>query len=380
VTSRRPTQGTFWRMAVRGHLRSSKTFGFCYCIATRALMAPGSRHGLFRLHNVDAKQSVMMDTWPKMMSLAYPDVPQRINKTDQMIEFGDGSEVWFAGLDDKERVEKVLGKAYYDLNPVGKRHWTYQDLVLGVQPETGEPYPGGTRASLQMNPSENPHLSQEFLDELASLPERDRQRFLEGNFQSDVPGAIWTSEMLDATRRERAPELRRVVVAVDPSGGDGIGNDSQGIVVVGKGIDGHSYVLEDATCSLTPAGWSRRAVEAYHRWGADLLVAETNYGGAMVEAAIRTVDPNVKFKKMTATRGKHVRAEPVAGLYEQGRVHHVGAFSDLEDQLSQFTTDGYMGAGSPDRADALVWAVTEVMLGSAPMVGLLAKRNSRRAA
>lgn len=406
-----------------GGARSSKTFGFCYFIATRALMAPGSRHGIFRLHNIDAKQSVMMDTWPKMMSLAYPDVPQKVNKSDQMIEIGDGAEVWFAGLDDKERVEKVLGKeyatiytgecsqisfasikvlrtrlaqsvakvngeplplkAYYDLNPVGKRHWTYVDLVQGLQPETLQPYPAGTRAWIKMDPKDNPHLPQDFLDELATLPERDRKRFLEGEYQSDVPGAIWTSDALDEGRRTSPPELRRVVVGVDPSGGDGSGNDSQGIVVAGKGIDGHAYVLEDATCSMSPAGWARRAVEAYDRWGADCLVAEVNYGGAMVESTVRSVGPHVKYKQVTASRGKHVRAEPVAALYEsheqrECRVHHVGAFPDLEDQLCSFTTSGFEGAGSPDRADALVWALTELMLGEEKtQFGLLAKKRHR---
>jgi phage terminase large subunit-like protein len=190
-----------------------------------------------------------------------------------------------------------------------------------------------------------------------------------------VPGALWPLDWIEAGRVDIAPPLARVVVAVDPSGSDGVGGDSQGIVVTGKGLDGDAYILADRSCRLGPAGWARQAADAYDEFAADKLVAEVNYGGAMVESTLKLAHPTVAYKQVTASRGKHVRAEPVAALYEtrwddagiiikKPRVHHVGRCPELEEQLGMFTTAGYQGAGSPDRADALVWALTELMLGS----------------
>lgn len=181
----------------------------------------------------------------------------------------------------------------------------------------------------------------------------------------DVQGALWTGEMIDAQRLRLAPGMQRVVVAVDPSGtkGDGEGDDI-GIVVAGKGRDGHFYVLEDATCQASPDAWARRVAAAYERWQADRVIAEKNFGGAMVEAVLHTAAKNLPVKMVTASRGKVVRAEPVAALYEQGKVSHCGAFDALEDQMTEMTGAGYVGEGSPDRADALVWALTELAFGS----------------
>jgi phage terminase large subunit-like protein len=184
----------------------------------------------------------------------------------------------------------------------------------------------------------------------------------------DVPGALWTRAMLDALRMgadDKVPQLQRVVVGVDPSGTSGDsegGNNEVGIVVAGKGVDGHAYVLADYTCDLSPEGWGRQVINAYKRHEADRVVAEINYGGAMVEAVLRSIDRKVSYRSVTASRGKIVRAEPIAALYEQGKVHHVGGLAELEDQMCAFTSNGYVGEGSPDRGDALVWALTEVML------------------
>lgn len=408
-----------------GGSRSGKTFGFVRCTAARALMAARSRHGIFRLHNVDVRQTIMMDTFPTVMRLCWPDVPYEINKSDQFVTLGNDSEIWMGGLDDKERVEKILGKefatlyanecsqipyrsitmmrtrlaqkctkvngsplalkAYYDLNPVGQRHWTHSEFHKLKNPVDGQLLAPETRAFLKMNPVDNPNLPQEYLEELRSLPLSERKRFLEGDYQSDLPNSLWPTGRLDDCRVSDHPPLTRIVVGVDPSGSDGTGGDTQGIVVVGKGTDGHAYVLEDASVNMSPAGWGRQTVGAYGRWGADCIVAEANYGGAMVESTIKVADPTVKVKLVRASRGKHVRAEPVASLYEPtdnnpARVHHVGSFYELEDQMAQFNTEGYQGSGSPDRADALVWALTELMLGDAPAVGMLIKRKHRRAA
>jgi phage terminase large subunit-like protein len=188
---------------------------------------------------------------------------------------------------------------------------------------------------------------------------------LNAEILDDLPGALWSRDMIEACRVRAAPQMVRVVVAVDPSGtsggSDGRGDDV-GIVVAGKGPDGHGYVLADRTCNLSPDGWGRRVVDAYREFSADRIVAERNYGGAMVEHVIRMVDRSVSYREVTASRGKIVRAEPVAALYEQGKVHHVGAFPQLEDQMALMASDGFAGEGSPDRADALVWALTELMV------------------
>ncbi len=181
---------------------------------------------------------------------------------------------------------------------------------------------------------------------------------------TDTPGALWTRDLLEAAHVEIAPPLSRVVIAVDPSGSDGTGGDRQGIVVVGLGDDGKGYVLQDASMRGSPQEWARQVAALYEIHGADRVVAEANYGGAMVEAVLRTAAPELPVKMVTASRGKHLRAEPVAALYEQGRVLHVGGFAALEDQLCEMTTTGFVGAGSPDAVDALVWAITDLMLGA----------------
>jgi predicted phage terminase large subunit-like protein len=156
-------------------------------------------------------------------------------------------------------------------------------------------------------------------------------------------------------------DLLRIVVAIDPATTSGENSDDTGIVVAGVGRDGDGYVLDDQTCHLSPDGWARRAVAAYHRWQADRIIAEANNGGELVQTVISTVDGGVPLTLVHAARGKLTRAEPIAALYEQGRVHHVGSFPELEDQLCEWVS----GEGpSPDRLDALVWALTELMVGS----------------
>jgi len=211
------------------------------------------------------------------------------------------------------------------------------------------------------------NLAPSFITQVVSRYEGTRlgRQELNAEILDDVPGALWTREMIDKAHAKAHPDLRRVVVAVDPSGTSGADDsgDSIGIVVAGKGVDGKAYILADRTCKLSPDGWGKRAVAAYNEFGADRIIAERNFGGAMVEHVIRTVNPRVAYQEVVASRGKVARAEPVAALYEQSKVHHVGSFTDLEDQLCSITGDGFIGEGSPDRADALVWALTELMLG-----------------
>lgn len=179
---------------------------------------------------------------------------------------------------------------------------------------------------------------------------------LGGEVLEDAEGALWQRENIEQHRVVKMPELQRVVVAVDPAATSGADSNETGIIVAALGIDGQGYVLNDATLAGSPDAWARAAVAAYSRHHADRIVAETNQGGDMVEATIRTVDANVPYRGVHAARGKTIRAEPIAALYEQGRVHHIGTFTELEDQLCQWVP----GNDSPDRLDALVWAFSDL--------------------
>jgi predicted phage terminase large subunit-like protein len=220
------------------------------------------------------------------------------------------------------------------------------------------------------------NLAPSFLNQIVARYEGTRlgRQELLAEVLEDVEGALWTRDMIDIARAKIAlPDMARVVVAVDPSGtrGDDDAGDQIGIVVAGKGVDGRAYVLADRTCKLSPAGWGRRAIAAYHEFRADRLVAERNFGGAMVEHVVKSIDSSISYREVTASRGKIQRAEPIAALYEQGKVTHVGDLAALEDELCQMASNGFMGDGSPDRADALVWALTELMLTQASTTGFL---------
>jgi len=182
-----------------------------------------------------------------------------------------------------------------------------------------------------------------------------------GEYEPMAVGAIWDRLMIHNGRRETAPTMGRIVVAVDPAGSSEPGSDEHGIVAVGKGDeDNHGYVLDDASMKGTPRQWGERVIATYDRYDADCVAAEVNYGGDMVEQTIKSIRPDVPVIQVRATRGKHVRAEPIAALYSLGRIHHVGTFDRLEDQMCQMTAAGYEGNGSPDRLDAMVWGMTEL--------------------
>ena len=174
----------------------------------------------------------------------------------------------------------------------------------------------------------------------------------------EIPGALWTRLIIERNRVKKYPELIRTVVAVDPSITSKSGSDETGIVVVGLADDGDFYVIEDVSGRMSVDNWARKVVDCYHRHRADRVVAEVNQGGDMVEKCIRQVDPTVSYRPIRASKGKFARAEPVASRYEQGRVHHVGSYTALEDQLCTYSPS-YMSS-SPDRLDALVYAVTEL--------------------
>jgi len=181
----------------------------------------------------------------------------------------------------------------------------------------------------------------------------------------DVEGALWSRDMLDATRVDAYPEMTRIVVAVDPSTTSDKTSDECGMLVGGLGKNGHAYVFEDISAIMSPDDTSRIAIEALKLWGADRIVAEANNGGDWIELGLRQHMKNVPYKKLHASRGKQARAEPVVSLYEQKRVHHVGVFPVMEDELCSWEPNS--GMASPNRLDAVVWLVTELMLGDTGM-------------
>lgn len=215
------------------------------------------------------------------------------------------------------------------------------------------------------------NLSQVFYDEVITPLEGTRlgRQEIDGETLHDIPGALWTQEMIADSWIDEADlpkEFLRSVIAIDPSGtkGDEDSGDEIGINCASRSYDGICYIREDATCKLPPKQWAERARDKYRQHKASLIIAEKNFGGAMVESTLRSVDSNLPYKEVVASRSKVARAEPVAALFEQGKVKMVRGMKRLEDQMCSMTTRGYEGTGSPDRLDAMVWAVTELMLGS----------------
>lgn len=400
-----------------GGSRSGKTFLIVRNIVARALKAPNSRHAIFRYRFNAIKASIVADTFPKVMRIAFPGVKFDLNKTDLVVTFGNGAQIWFAGLDDGERVEKILGmefvteyfnecsqipyesiqiaitrlaqqveqehrvgskdgevrraplkpRVYYDENPPSKAHWSYKLFILKLDVETKQPLARpADYVSFKINPTDNAeNIAADYLDTLNGMSARLRKRFRDGDFGDATPGALFSEELIEKWRVTDGvlPDFVRIVVAVDPSGSgdvDNADNDAIGIVVIGLGTDGVAYVLEDLTVKAGPATWGRVVANAFDRHQADAVVGEVNYGGAMVNFTVQAARSNTPFRQVTATRGKHVRAEPFSALYENGKVRHVGQFVELEDQLCAMNVNGYVGGTSPNNADACIWGLAEL--------------------
>lgn len=389
---------------VYGGSRSGKTFLIIYTLITRMLKAPGSRHVVFRNDGIDAKQSIGNETVPAVVAAAYPGLVLKWHEQDGYYEAPNGSQLWLAGLKDKARLDKVLGKEfasiylneasqitleafsvvqtrlaqsvmqtngkplplrmYVDLNPTVSAHWTYQIWFNGVHPDDKRKIPDRVEnyRAITINPLDNAeNLPADYLTSLSHLPERMRRRFYDGTFTADDDNALWRRGWIV---RDSLEQYGRIVVAVDPSTTNTPGSDETGIIVVARGADNRGYVIADESGKFRPEEWARRAISLYDTYDADGIVAEVNQGGDMVESTIKAVSRGrtIPVKKVTATRGKHVRATPIAALYEQNKVRHVDDFPELEDQMCAFTVDfdrdkaGY----SPDRVDALVWALTDL--------------------
>jgi phage terminase large subunit-like protein len=405
-----------------GGSRSTKTFTAVRSIVIRALASPNSRHAILRFRFNHVKASIVYDTFPKVMRLCFPECPFKLNKEDWFVRFPNGSEIWFGGLDDKERTEKILGreyatimlnevsqisydsflmmitrlaqkcfytaesgekkmlrlKMYLDENPPTKGHWSHKLFINKVEPKSKRPIENPEDYdSILMNPVDNlENLPDAYIKALQRLPKMKRDRFWAGKFADDDQNALFSPEIFEANRVDAIPPealpFVRIVVAVDPSGADedeNVNNDDIGIGVAALGSNGVGYTLEDLTTLGGPKKWGGVVASAYQRHKADRVVGETNYGGAMVKYVVQsqadTIGVPISFKAVTASRGKTVRAEPISALLESGKIKQVGQFEKLEDELCGFTTTGYIGEKSPNRGDWYVWAYTELFPGLA---------------
>lgn len=377
--------------------RSGKTFLIVTILVTMAVKYPGSRHLIARKYFSHVKNSIWADTLPKVLDMLFPDLKPHLywNNTDYFLLFPNGSEIWIAGLDDKERVDKILGREYMNIffneaseidydtyltvktrlaqlvegginrifvdeNPPSSKHWTKVLFVDRMDPVKRMPVTRPEKfAFLQIHPWENSdNISPEYLEMIRDMPEHKKKRFYDGVFRDDAQFALWKSDTINRNRitEGKLPVLKRIVVSIDPAVSSKDTSDETGIIVKGIGYNGHLYTLADYTDTMTPTKWAEKAIEAYHYWKADHIVAEVNNGGDLVETVIRTVPGGkyVSYEGVHATRNKLTRAEPVAALAEQGMDHHVGEFPKLEEE--QTTWEGKKGEASPNRIDANVWA------------------------
>ena len=332
----------------------------------------------------DDARDIMVEGESGILSICPKDERPYYKKHESKLEWPNGATSLIFTADKPDRLR---GKQHAKLWADELAAWRYMDawdqakfgLRLGDNPQAiitttprplkilteivNDPLSVVTRGSTYDNKS---NLAKSFFTSIITKYEGTRigRQELNAELLDDVPGALWTRRSIDDHRKTvgAMPEMQRVVIAVDPSVTNTEGSDETGIICAGMGVDGKVYVWVDASGRMAPSEWGKVASSLYHSESADIIVAEANNGGDMVIDTIKTVDPNVNAKKVHASRGKVTRAEPVAALYEQGRVHHVGALDTLEDQMVNFTSDfdrkaqGY----SPDRLDALVWALTEL--------------------
>ena len=318
---------------------------------------------------------------------------ERPRYVDRELRWPNGGKSLIFTADEPERLR---GKQHFKLWADEIGAWRYQEswdqamfgLRLGKLPQavvttTPRPIPilrellkdKSTAITYGTTYDNKDNLAPSFLAKIISKYEGTRlgRQELLAELLEDTPGALWRRSDIDATRVKEAPSMSRIVVAIDPAVSTNEGSDNTGIVAAGKGDDGHWYVLADRSGIYTPDGWAREAIALYKNLGASRIIGEVNNGGDMIEHTLRNIDMNVSYKAVRASKGKAIRAEPVAALYEQKRVHHVGAFPQLEDELCIFTSD-YDRAKmkySPDRLDAMVWALTELAIEVNPGDNLL---------
>ncbi len=331
--------------------------------------------------------------WEQLKQLIPLHYVQDISEMDMRIKFITGSVIALRGTDDynsllgvgldavcldeyeimnpmawtqviRARLSNKEGKALFIGTPIGKNHY-YQLYKWAQEPKQQtdwDVFVYTTADGGNVSKAEIANMRQQ-------LTERQYREQLLATFE-DVPGALWTQDMIDRSRIEHCTvPLDRIVVAIDPAVTANEDSDETGIIVAGKGADGHFYILKDVSGRYTPKEWALRAIEEYKTWQADRIIGEGNNGGDLVEGNIRAVDMSVPFTKVIATRGKILRAEPISALYERNMAHHVGKFFDLEEQMCLYSALD-PNAKSPDRMDALVWAGTDLMVKGAQAISI----------
>lgn len=391
---------THAEVLLEGGSRSGKTFIEIRNFIFRGIKYPRTRHLALRRCFNHAKMSLWHQTIPDVFAKCFPGAKYEFNKSDWFVTFGEGSELWIAGTDDKDRVEKILGTEWasilfnevseqtydtyeliktrvnpprgvkplicLDQNPGSKSHWTYKRYHLGIDPITGQPLSEDVRAKLAtllMNPDCNKdNLSDTYIDTLNGLSEAKKRRFLYGEYSDDTAKSLWKRNWIDTTRINTKHDYTRIIVAIDPNVTDDKNasdkTDEAGIVAVGQYKVGNDYHYDVLADESTPGlSWGMAAVELFKRLSADKIIAEVNQGGDLVQMNIRNYDRQIAdrhYDSVRATRGKEIRAEPIADLYRLGFVHHLGCYPELEQELCEWIP----GEGrSPNRLDALVWAI-----------------------
>lgn len=394
--------------------RAGKSFVICYIILLRALLVPESKHGIFRDTLKSCRQTLFEGTMKDVIKKTHPELLKpdpndasktvaHFNKSDGTITLPNGSVMMFFGLDSEERMDGILGhefltiwanecskidygqitklksrlaqkkttadgkvartKFFYDQNPTTTRHWSFKLWVEHTHPTSGLPLEDADNyAYLKMTPYDNlANIAEDYVSEQKG-DRINAKRFVDGDWLAEVDGALFN---LDDIKRSDPKtfdhhQLQRIVVAVDPAASSKEGSDETGIIVAGLHEDGRAFVLEDASGVMTPDQWATRAADMYEKWDADVIVAERNNGGEMVENTIKSAGAHLPVKTVWASKGKVIRAEPISTLYANGGVHHVGEFEKLEAQMEVFTIDFKRTSGSPDRLDALVWGLWEL--------------------
>lgn len=393
----RPTQmapvGRDWRvwlvMAGRGF---GKTRAGAEWVRARAEADGGLRIALVAATIAEAR-AVMVEGESGLIAIAPPDRRPKFEPSLKRLTWPNGAQAFLYSAAEPEGLRgpehHIAWADEIAKWPGGMTVWTNMEmgLRLGERPRivattTPRPVPlirhllamqGGLALTGGRMSDNRANLPPAFLSAMVDMHGGTRigRQEMDGELIEEAEGALWTRALIESRRVRVLPELSRVVVGVDPPAGTA--GDACGILVVALGADGNAYVIEDASISgLRPEGWARAVSAAAGRHRADRVVAEVNMGGAMVASVLRAVDATLPLKLVHATQGKSARAEPVAALYEAGRAFHVGGFAALEDELCGLIAGGgYEGPGrSPDRADALVWAMTELMLGRAQRPGI----------
>jgi phage terminase large subunit-like protein len=341
-----------------------------------------------RLHLVGRADGDVRDTMVEgpsgLLAVSPPDWRPRYRPRLRRLDWPNGACAFLFSAEEPDRLRGPQCEAAW-LDELAS--WTYPEayhnlmfgLRLGRDPRcviTSTPRPTRLIRELVASPTtvqtvsstyaNRYNLAPAFLEEILATYEGTRlgRQEIHGEILTDVAGALWNHERLDELRVRTAPaDLERVVVAVDPAVTSGEQADETGIIVVARDEAGHGYVLADLSGRLAPTEWAERVARAFRAHRADAIVAEVNQGGELVRDMLRVVAPALPVRSVHATRGKYQRAEPVAGFYEQGRVHHLGCLAALEDQMCVFTPDlDRKALGSPDRVDALVWGLTDLLI------------------